>query len=247
MVRELLVCTAMFLIATTPVDAEDPSTGGVQFAADFAKAAGATLTTINGNAPQRSGELHGDYAADATVPPGQPGPLVLRVTEDETINGPDGEPGVLRLDYVAVPFEANDSRFIVSGDEESGPFRLPGLNLGEVTPGELRKIFVEFSFRAENPPGSESIGGMYQFRLEPNREDSLGYGRRADFGTLIATSRWRTFRRPISSANNLEWFLTSLNEDEPDSFHLIWAQYGSIQSYAPGTSLLIDDLRVVAE
>ena len=56
----------------------------------------------------------------------------------------------------------------------------------------------------------------------------------------IATGRWRTFRRPIASAANLEAFLNAVNTLNPPNFKLVWGQNGSIQNYMPGDSLLIE-------
>jgi hypothetical protein len=221
------------------------TTAGVQFEATFAGVSGATLTTTNGHNEEREGELRGMYAAYARVPEGQPRPLVLRVTEDQTVEGPDGQPGVLRLQQVEVPLEANYSGFLMYGDEETGKMQLPAWTLGEVTMSDLRRTFIEFRFRADNPNDPDRFGTLMQFRIEPEADDS--YSHRADFGALIATGRWRTFRRPIGSASNLEAFLKVVNDSKPPHFKLVWGQNGPIQNYIPGDSLLIDDLRIVVE
>lgn len=221
------------------------TTPGVQFEATFAGVSGASLTTTNGHNEQREGELSGMYAAYARVPEGQPRPLVLRVTEDASVNGPDGQPGVLRLQQVDVPLEANYSGFLIYGQEETGRMQIAGWNLGDVTMNDLRRTFIEFRFRADNPDDPDRFGTLMQFRLEPDVPDS--YSHRAEFGTLIATGRWRTFRRPIASAANLEAFLGAVNTLNPPNFKLVWGQNESIQNYMPGDSLLIDDLRIVIE
>lgn len=218
---------------------------GVQFEATFAAVTGASLTTTNGHNRQLEGDLTGMYAAYASVPEGQPRPLVLRVTEDATVNGPDGQPGVLRLQQVEVPLEAAHSGFLIYGHEETGKMQLPAWTLGEVTMNDLRRTFIEFKFRADNPNDADRFGTLMQFRIEPDVPDS--YKHRADFGALIATGRWRTFRRPIGSAANLEEFLKAVNNGNPPNFKLVWGQHGTIQNYAPGDSLLIDDLRIVVE
>ena len=123
--------------------------------------------------------------------------------------------------------------------------QLPGWTLGEVTMDDLRRTFIEFKFRADNPNDLDDFGGMYQFRFEPDVPDP--YPRRGDFGVLIATQRWRTFRRPIGSASNLEMFLKAVNEENPPNFKLVWGQHGTIQGYTSGDSLLIDDLKIVIE
>src|SRR5690606_17498964 len=60
---------------------------GVQLEATFAAVTGASLTTTSGHAQQRDGELIGMYSSYASVPEGQPRPLVLRLTEDHTMDG----------------------------------------------------------------------------------------------------------------------------------------------------------------
>jgi hypothetical protein len=262
----LIVCWTLASGATPPVPADDAApagessavdeagngragvgstTAGVQFEATFAGVSGASLTTTNGHNQQREGELRGMYAAYASVPEGQPRPLVLRVTEDSTVNGPDGQPGVLRLQQVEIPLEVAYSGFLVYGHEETGRLQMPGWSLGDVTMNDLRRTFIEFKFRADNPNDPDRFGTLMNFRVEPDVPDS--YKHRADFGALIATGRWRTFRRPIGSASNLDEFLKGVNEGNPSNFKLVWGQHGSIQNYAPGDSLLIDDLRIVVE
>jgi hypothetical protein len=223
----------------------DSTTAGVQFEATFGGTSGASLTTTNGGNQQREGELTGMYAAYASVPEGQPRPLVLRVTEDQTVEGPDGQPGVLRLQQVEVPLEVAHSGFLIYGHEETGKMQIPGWTLGEVTMNDLRRTFIEFKFRADNPDDPDRFGILMQFRIEPDVPGS--YAHRGDFGALIATGRWRTFRRPIGSATNLEAFLEAVNQKDPTNFKLVWGQHGSIQNYARGDSLLIDDLRIVVE
>jgi hypothetical protein len=167
------------------------------------------------------------------------------VTEDNSVNGPDDEPGVLRLQYVDVPLKTRHSGFLIYGNQDHGRMQMPGWTLGEVTMADLRRTFIEFKFRADNPNDSTVFGQMYSFRFEPQHPDS--YKLRAEFGALIATPRWRTFRRPIASARNLEQFLKAVNEEDPPNFKLVWSQNGPIQRYAPGDSLLIDDVRIVIE
>jgi hypothetical protein len=257
----LVLCWSLADGATSSLRAEDTAaptsasaaggnrigsiTPGVQFEATFAGVSGGSLTTTNGHNQQRAGDLSGMYAAYASVPEGQPRPLVLRVTEDQAVNGPDGQPGVLRLQQVEVPLEVAYSGFLVYGHEETGKLQLPGWNLGDVTMNDLRRTFIEFKFRADNPDDPDRFGTLMNFRIEPDVPDS--YNHRAEFGTLIATGRWRTFRRPIGSAANLEAFLEAVNHKDPPNFKLVWGQHGTIQNYAPGDSLLIDDLRIVVE
>jgi len=217
---------------------------GVQFEATFADANGATHTRTNGSDEEVEGTLSGRYSSYGKVPPGQPRTLITRITEDETINGPDGQPGVLRLQYLQVPFEVAHSGFLLTGDEEFGKLSLPGWTAGEVTMTDLRRTFIEFKFRADNPHPN-SFGTLMQFRIEPEIPDS--YRHRADFGVVVAISRWRTFRRPISSADNVEQFLKTVNTKQPANFKLVWGQNGSIQNYLDGDSLLIDDVRIVIE
>lgn len=255
----LLLAGTVSVSATPPVSADDDAsqTGdatasdaqetspGVQFETTFDTASGANQTRTNGGSEETAGTPTAVYSSYGKVPDGQPRPLVMRVTEDETIKGPDGQPGVLRLQYLQVPIQVAHSGFLLSGSEEFGRMALPGWNEGEVTMTDLRRTFVEFKFRADNPENSDSFGTLMQFRIEPEVQDS--YGHRADFGVLIATGRWRTFRRPIASATNVEQFLETVNTKKPDHFKLVWGQNGSIQNYVDGDSLLIDDVKIVIE
>jgi hypothetical protein len=221
------------------------SSAGVQFSADFGGATGAILTTIDGVEEQRAGELRGMYKLFASVPPGQAEHLVLRVVEDNTAGGPDGEPGVLRLENLSIPAAAEYAGFTLYGIEDTGVLQIPAWNTGAVTEADLGKIFIEFRFRAANADDAGRFGGVYGFRFEPMIGNS--YSSRADFGVLVATSRWRRFRRPIGSADNLEQFLKSVNAASLPQFKLVWGHHGPIQSYAAGDCLLIDDVRIVAE
>ena len=221
------------------------TTVGIQFESDFSSSTGASLTTTDGQNPLTAGDLEGMYSAFGSVPSDQSRVLTLRVTEDDGVAGPDEKPGVLRLQFVEVPLRTRHSGFLLYGDQDHGRMRMPGWTLGEVTMSDLRRTFIEFKFRADNPEDSTTFGQMYSFRFEPQHPDS--YKLRAEFGALIATPRWRTFRRPIASAKNLEEFLRGVNEEDPPNFKLVWSQSGPIQRYTPGDSLLIDDLKIVIE
>ena len=62
------------------------TTAGVQFEADYSSAAGAMLTTTDGQNPQSEGELDGMYSAFGSVPDSQRRALTLRITEDNSVN-----------------------------------------------------------------------------------------------------------------------------------------------------------------
>ena len=111
---------------------------------------------------------------------------------------------------------------------------------------DLRRTFIEFKFPRGQPQRSDSLRAdvLISIRTATSRQlQAAG----PSSGALIATPRWRTFRRPISSAKNLDQFLKAVNEEDPPNFKLVWSQNGPIQRYVPGDSLLIDDLRIVIE
>jgi hypothetical protein len=166
-------------------------------------------------------------------------------TEDQQTTGPDGQPGVLRLEFAELPDTAAYSGFVLLGGPGQDDLRLRGWERGSVGMGDLRRTFLSFRFRADNPQNPGDFGLAVTCRLEPGLPDSYPF--RADFGTIIATRQWRAFRRPVSSAENLRRFLDVVNRAKPDQFKLAWSQFGPIGNYHPGDTLILDDIRVTIE
>ncbi len=230
---------------TDPAPASPAGDSGVQFADDFSDAAGASQTQVDGAEPVVDGEVQRNLFTFAQLPRDARGHLRLVMSEDNTVDGPDGKPGVLRMEIAEVSSAAIVSGFVLQGNERFGEITMPGWERGEITLNELRRAFITFRFRAENREDPRVLGATFNLRFEPGVIHSHQSG--ADFGALIATSRWRTFRRPLASAENLEQFLAVLNGENPETFKLVWGQEGPISAYRPGDSLLIDDLKVSIE
>lgn len=231
----------------TAEDGEPPPAVDVQFQDDFSQVTGATMTQIDGGREMVQGELRGHLSCYASLPPDASGHLKLVITEDDETEGPDGQPGVLRLQVAELPSHAHYSGFLVYGNESSGDITMPGWKRGEVTRSDLQRAFVTFRFRAASQQNPSDYGAIFNFRLEPDDEES--YRHRADFGALIATTRWRWLRRPLGSAENLQEFLHAINTDPPARFKLVWGQRGTIYTEHghPGDGLLIDDLKITIE
>lgn len=218
---------------------------GVQFADDFSYAAGATYVQEDALGLEIDEGLHANLYTFAQLPPIMRGHLRLVMTEDETAVGPDGTPGVLRMEFDEVPRMTMISGFAYQGNEEFGRITMPGWKRGEVSRNDLRRAFITFRFRAENREDPEAFGAKFRFSFQPDVPN--GARSAADFGVLIATSRWRRFRRPLASAENLAAFLEMVNSENPESFKLIWSQAELITSYRSGDSLLVDDLEISIE
>ena len=235
--------------ANTTDDAEttEPAVdvAGVQFADDFSYAAGAKYIQEDVTGLDIDHELHGNIYTFVQLPPVVRGHLRLIMTEDDTVEGPDGQPGVLRMEIAEIPQVTVISGFAYQGNEANGKITMPGWKRGELTMNDLRRAFVTFRFRAENREDPDAFGAKFRLNFQPGLEN--GATAAADFGVLIATSRWRTFRRPIASAENLTAFLETVNGENPESFKLVWSQAEPITSYRPGDSLLIDDLEITIE
>jgi len=228
---------------STPAAATESS--GVQFEDDFSYAAGASQTQVDGEEPTVDGELHCSMFSYARVPSDTPTHLKLVMTEDHTVDGPDGQPGVLRMEIAEVPLSGGVSGFVIEGNETFSQIAMSGWKRGDVTMNDLRRAFVTFRFRADNREDPNAIGATFNLKFEPDLERTGDFA--AECGALIATRRWRTFRRPLASAENLEEFLAAVNGENPERFLLVWSQADHISSYVPGDALLIDDLQVSIE
>lgn len=244
--RPIVVATSIvFACASLGADGLPCPTGEVQYQDDFDYATGGRQIQVNGVDPTTEGDVHGTMYTYGRRSFSASDELKLVMTEDDSVNGPDGQPGVLRLEFAGIPLATDFSGFVVTGCKEFGGVAFPGWTPGEVTVADLDRTFISFRFRAENRRDPQDFGLSLSFRLEPQQEDSLFFG--ADFGTIIATSRWRTMKRPIGSAKNLEAFRANLNNAKPERFKLVWSQSLPAHLYQSGDSLLIDDLRITIE
>ncbi len=237
---------------TTDGSGDAPSQRGVAIFEDFSSADGAATTFVNDETFQTSGPMHTkawpvghrvfDPERTGPFPVGQ---LRVSVTEDDTLNGPDGKPGVLRLTFDRVPRDGSQAAFVFAGNLSRSPLSFPNWIAHRVTRQELARTFISFRFRADDQRRPNDYGVTMEVRIEPVGDD--GKEHRADFGPLHATTNWRRMKRPLSTAGNLEEFLGAVNQDGVDAFLLVWGQFGPVFGYSPGDTLLIDDIRITYE
>lgn len=225
-------------------DAADANVA-VPYQDDFSYASGGRQTQTDGRDPIIEGEIHATMYTYGRAHRQAPGVLQLIMLEDDSVSGPDGRSGVLRLEFADVPVATLYSGFVITGNREVGAIAIPQWTAGEVDQEDLNRTFVSFRFRAENRRDPEDFSVPLNFRFEPDQEGSYPFA--ADFGNLYATRQWRTMKRPIGSARNLDAFLMNLNNLRVERFKLVWAQVGPIDFYQPGDALLIDDVKITVE
>ncbi|MEZ6148270.1 MAG: hypothetical protein R3B91_23125 [Planctomycetaceae bacterium] len=216
-----------------------------QFKDDFSAAGGGRQVQVDGGDAVSEGDVHSKMFSFARLPREIPGHLKLIMTEDDSTSGPDEKPGVLRMEIAEVPHAPSILGFVYQGNETSGEIIMPEWEGNQISLNDLRRAFITFRFRAENREDPNSLGATFKFRFDPGVPKSRRFG--ADFGTLIATSRWRTFRRPLASAENLQAFLEVVNGENPKAYKLVWSQENTLSDNRAGDSLLIDDLEISIE
>jgi hypothetical protein len=169
------------------------------------------------------------------------GPLVMRILEDHTRYGPDGQPGVLSLAWLQLPPMLSYSGFCYLGPRTQ---RLPLPELAAArTADDLASYRLRFRHRVINErTGAYSL--TVGCRIEPMLADS--YAKRLDLKTFTATGEWGTFDLPLKEGTNAEGFLKAIAEENPTAFKIIWAQAGSYADYHSGDTLLIDDIIIAA-
>ncbi len=172
------------------------------------------------------------------------GPLVMRIVEDGSLAGPDGEPGVLALSWQEMPQKLPYSGFAYLGGRDAAK-RMTLPLLAQAKSGEdLRPFRLTFRYQGMNErrdlPFSLNIG----CRLEPLLADS--YAKRLDLGTLIATGEWGSFEIGLADGKNPEAFLRAIAQENPPGFKLIWSQTGPLTNYRPGDTLFIDDIVIAS-
>ncbi|MBX3439378.1 MAG: hypothetical protein KF861_17960 [Planctomycetaceae bacterium] len=232
-------------LASSDLSAQEnrPTSPTIQYRDDFASATGGRQIQVNGLDPTEEGDVHSLMYSYGRPHRNAPGTLRMIMMEDGTARGPDGRPGVLRMELADVPIATDYAGFVVTGHKELGAVKIPAWTPGQVTAADLDRTFISFRFRTENLRTPHKGGVTLNFRFEPDQEGSYIAG--ANFGALIALDNWRTMIRPIGSAKNVDAFLSNLNYTQPEQFKLVWAQAGPIELYQPGDSVLIDDLTII--
>jgi hypothetical protein len=214
----------------------------VQYEDDFSYATGGRQIQVDGQDPQTIGDIHCSMYTYGRGRWQHAGTLRLLMIEDNMVHGPDGRLGVLRMEVGSIPAATDYAGFVVYGNGESGEITMPGWTHNGLDLAQLRKTFISFRFRSEHRTIPEHFRMTVNFRFEPEMEGSFEWG--ADFGTLITTQRWRTMRRPLASAANVDAFLAQVNRTRPERYKLVWRP---INYFEPGDTLLIDDVKITIE
>lgn len=173
------------------------------------------------------------------------GKLVMRSVEDNSLAGPDDQPGVLLLSWQEWPAKLPYSGFaFLGGSRAAGRMILPPLKqLKSID--DLRRFRLSFRFKGINDRLATPVKITVGCRFEPLLADS--YAKRIDLGTFTATDEWGSFDMKLGDGKNTEAFLRTIADEEPPSFKIIWSQAGSPASYRAGDTLLIDDIAITAE
>jgi hypothetical protein len=156
----------------------------------------------------------------------------LEAVADKAETGPDGQPGVLRLQVREVPPDPKYFGFSLTGRVGAGDFRISNWRPGSVGRSELQGLSLSFRYKTTRP---------WTVRLEP---DHNSYRDRLDFGILPAAPEWATFSKRFSEGTNVEQFLQAVNASggQAPKLKLSWCNAGP--DYSPGDTLLITDVRL---
>ena len=223
---------------------EEPKNMTVEYENDFSNGFDAYKLQVNGGDPDWNEEADTWFHPYAGVPANAKGKLTTRLMESQALKGPDGKTGVLTFSIETKPDVADYFGFIVWGHAEGGdilmnPWPSP------LTRADLKRTWIKFNYRAINPGDRKKIGCSWNVRFEPELDNA--YPKRADFGTLEATSEWKTFSSPLSKAGNLAAFLEAVNTLHPEKYKLSIGQEGPISNYDVGDTLVIDDFQVLLD
>jgi outer membrane lipoprotein-sorting protein len=171
------------------------------------------------------------------------GQLALIISELPEAVGADGRPGVLRVEWEHVPESIDYSGFRYQGRPDTAQrFMLPQIMTAR-TSEELRGFKFRAKFKAENANLRDEATIKFDLRIEPVEDRS--YDNRLDFGTIEASSMWKTFEIDFAEAKNGERFIEMFARRGSGLCALILAQAGSINDYHDGDGVLIDDIEVL--
>ena len=223
---------------------KEPADMTVEYENDFSMATGAYKLQVNGGEPDRNEEPDTWFHPYAGVDDTARGELTTRLTESDAIKGPDGRTGVLTFAIETKPDTVNYFGFVTWGNGEGGDILMNSWP-SPLTPADLARTWIKFHYRAINSKDKTKTGCNWNVRFEPQSEGA--YHKRADFGTLEATAKWKQFSAPLSKAGNLEAFLEAVNTLHPEKYKLAIGQQGPISNYDVGDTLVIDNFQVLLD
>jgi outer membrane lipoprotein-sorting protein len=171
------------------------------------------------------------------------GRLALIISELPEAVGADRRPGVLRVEWEHVPEEIGYSGFRYEGRSETARrLMLPQIMTARNVE-ELRGFKFRAKFKAENENLGDEAKIKFDLRIEPVEDQN--YDNRLDFGTIEASSTWKTFEIDLADAKNGERFIEMFARRGTGLCTLVVAQAGSIEGYHDGDGLLIDDIEIL--
>lgn len=171
------------------------------------------------------------------------GRLALIISELPEAVGPDSRPGVLRVEWEHVPESIDYSGFRYEGRPETARrLKLPQFMTAK-TLEELRGFKFRAKFKAENENLGDAATIKFDLRIEPVEDRSSD--NRLDFGTVEASSKWKTFEIDLADAKNGDRFVEAFARRGSGLLDVVFAQAGSISDYRDGDGLLIDDIEIL--
>ena len=121
-------------------------------------------------------------------------------------------------------------------------FMLPQIMTARTTE-DLRGFKFRAKFKAENENLGDEATVKFDLRIEPVEDRS--YDNRLDFGTIEASSMWKTFEIDLADGKNGDRFVEAFARRGSGLLAVVFAQTGSIDGYRDGDGLLIDDIEVL--
>jgi hypothetical protein len=216
-------------------DNSEPAEPQPLFRDDFSDSANSRSGLSDG---KRTTDSKGTRAVWAFAGTQFKGRLALIISELPEVVGADSRPGVLRVEWEHVP-ESNDySGFRYEG-RHAQRLTLPQLMTAR-TLEELRGFKFRAKFKAENENLGDAATIKFNLRIEPVEDRSSD--NRLDFGTVEASSTWKTFEIDLADAKNGDRFVEAFARRGSGLLDVVFAQAGSISDYHDGDGLLIDDI-----
>jgi hypothetical protein len=147
------------------------------------------------------------------------------------------------VEWEHVPESIDYSGFRYEGrPDKAQRFMLPQIMTARTTE-DLRGFKFRAKFKAENANLGDKATIKFDLRIEP--VEDRRYDNRLDFGTIEASSMWKTFEIDLAEAKNGERFIEMFARRGTGLCTLVFAQAGSIEGYHDGDGVLIDDIEVL--